>query len=431
MNRLSNLLAILAIAMMSLLSSCGDDKIDKTEFNGEVVPYDGKSERTFLEETATTFLGYFTPYNQQRLIQSLDYFVHICEISEFPQLVPDMAPAARQMKEAVENNDYLAYSRAASEMAFNLAMFKGFYQHNASTMVWQRIEDSDDTRLRYWDGTQEYNMSLSGSADTWSTSFSADGATVKIDVPKVLDFSLVAGTTAVATPDAILTIKLRSDFKDCERLSLSTETKAANIFISSTINATNNSVDQDLTLSIDNVNTYYRNDLISTKSKITGSNLCSIAAWQKAGDNDAQALGSMLSSANNTTMIIQRVQLKTDITDIKTFIANCDPYFDKYDSSDPKASAEKAAKALGACMKTDMFFAGDKAKVRATLGWEACQYDDYYNEWGVRPLIIFTSDGTPYSFEEYFGNSRFLSVENQFSRLFKQYASFFRHNWKN
>lgn len=425
MNKTTYLLAVSAIMLLPALASCDDDKRDKTIFDDSQVPYDGKSERTFLEETATTFLDYFNPGDQSTLIHSLDYFVHICEESDFPQI----ATAARGLYETIENNDYLDYSRAATDLAINLSMFKGFYQHNANTMAWQKLEDSDDVRLRYWDGTSEYNMSLSGSADTWSTTVTANGETINIEVPKILDLSLVAGSTAVATPNAILTLKLKTDFKNSERLSMSSEIKAANIFISTSLNGNNTSLDQELTFSIDNVSTYYRYDLISTKTKITGNNLCSVAAWQKAGDNDAQALGSMISGASNTLMILQRVQVKSEITDMKTFIANCDPYFNKYDSSDPKTLAEQAAKGLGSSIKAEMYFAGDTKKVRATLGWEACLYDDYYNEWGVRPLIIFTSDGTPYSFEEYFGNSRFLSVENQFSRLFKQYASFFRHNW--
>ncbi len=426
MNKSTYLLAVSAIMLLPVLSSCDGDKTKKYEFDDTQVPYDGKSERTFLEETATTFLGYFNPGDQSTLIHSLDYFVHICEESDFPQI----ATAARGMCETIANNDYLDYSRAATDLAINLTMLKGFYQHNSSIMAWQKLEDSDDVRLRYWDGTSEYNMSLSGSSDTWTTSFTAeDGSTVNVEVPKIMDLTLVAGSTSVTNPNSILTLKLKTDFKDSQRLSMSSEIKAANIFISTTLNGNNTSLDQELTLSIDNVSTYYRNDLISTNTKITGNNLCSVAAWQKAGENDAQALGSMISGASNTLMIIQRVQVKSDISDMKTFLANCDPYFDKYDSSDPKGAAEKAAKGLESSIKANMFFTGDKTKVRATLGWEACQYDDYYDEWGVRPLIIFTSDGTPYSFEEYFGNSRFLSVENQFSRLFKQYASFFRHNW--
>lgn len=424
MNKTTYLLAVSAIMLLPMFASCDGDKPDKTEFNDSEVPYDGKSERTFLEETATTFLGYFNPGDQSTLIRSLDYFVQICEDSEFPQI----ATSARGLREAIGNEDYLDYSRAAADMAFNLSMFKGFYQHNSNIMAWQKLEESDDVRLRYWDGTSEYNMSLSGSADTWTTTFTVDGTPVEIEVPKVLDFTLVAGSTSVTSPNSILTLKLKTDFKDSERINVSSEIKAANIFITTTISGNNTSVDQSLNFSIDNVSTYRRYDLFSTKTKITGSNLCSIAAWQKAGDNDAQALGSMISNASNTLMILQRVQIQSSLTDMKTFVANCDPYFNKYNSSDPKGSAEKAAKGLGSSIKAEMYFTGDKNKVRATLGWEACRYDDYYDEWGVRPLIIFTSDNTPYSFEEYFGNSRFLSVENQFNRLLQQYASFFRHN---
>lgn len=428
MNKSTYLLALLAILLLPAFTSCGDDKIEKTEFNDSEVPYDGKSERTFLEETATTFLGYFNPGEQRQLIQSLDHFVNICEESDCSAFFPETAEAARGMREAVASDDYLGYSRAATNLALSLSMFKGFYQHNSNIMVWQKLEDSDDVRLRYWDGTSEYNMSLSGSQDTWKTSVTADGETMDIEVPKILDFTLVAGSTAVTNPNSILTIKLKTDFKDSDRLNLSSEIKAANIFIQTTITGNNSSMEHSLTFSIDNVSTYYRNDLFSIKTKVTGNNLCSTTAWQKAGDNDAQALGSMISNASSTLMILQRVQIKSDITDMKTFIANCDPYFDKYNSSDPRTSAEQAAKGLAAGIKAEMFFTGDKTKVRATLGWEACRYDDYYDEWGVRPLIIFTSDNTPYSFEEYFGNSRFLSVENQFGRLFKEYASFFRHH---
>ncbi len=424
MKKITYLLAVSAIIMTQALISCGDDKRDDTEFNNDEVPYDGKSERTFLEETATTFLDYFHPGDQRQLIQSLDYFVHICEVSDFPEF-SSAAAAARSMKEAVAGDDYLGYSRAATDLVLTLSMFNGFYQHNYNTMVWQKLEDSDDVRLRYWDGSAEYNMSLSGSIDTWSATITDDdGSPVTIDVPKVLDFALVSGSTSVTNPNSILTIKLKTDFKDSERVSLSSEIKAANIFIKTALSGNNTTIDHTLTFSIDNVTTYYRRDMFSTKIKLTGSNLCSVNAWQKSGD---EALSSMITNATGTLMILQRVQIKSEIKDMKTFVANCDTYFDKYNSTNPAASAEQAAKALTSSTKAEMFFTGDEKAVRATLGWEGCCYDDFYDEWGVRPLITFTSDNTPYSFEEYFGYSRFLSVENQFNKLFREYSSFIRH----
>lgn len=417
MNKPTYLLAVSAISLMPMFTSCGGDDPDGTEFNGQEVPYDGKSERAFLEETATTFLGYFNPADQSTLIRSLDYFVHVCKTDGLPDLIPGKVLSAPSASYAVDG------SRASSDFVLDLGQLNGFYQHNANTGSWQKLEDSDDLRFRFWAGESEFNMSLSGSTDTWSTTFATGGQQMDIVVPKVLDLTLVSGSTSVTSPNTILTMKLKTDFKDSERLNMSAEIKAANIFIETSANGNNTSMDVNFKVSIDNVHTYYRYTLVDTKTHIAGGGLCSISSWLNAGDD----YGSIISSLTNTLMVLQKVQVKSEVIDMKKFLANFIPWFGNH-GSDAATSAEASAKSLIASIKADMYFAGDKNKVRAFLGWEAYKNTDFAGGQGVQPTITFTSDNVPYSFKAYFGNDRFLSVENQFMKLFNQYRTMINYN---
>lgn len=413
MNKPTYLLAVSAISLMPMLTSCGGDKPDGTEFNGNQVPWDGKSERAYLEETATAFLDYFNPSDQRTLITSLDYFINICKTDGLPDLLPEKlfsAPSAEYT---------LTDSRAGADMVVNLGQINGFYQHNANSGTWQKLEDSDDLRFRFWEGESEYNMSLSGSSDTWSTTFTTGGAQVELVVPKVLDLTLVAGSISVTNPNSILTMKLKTDFKDSERLNMSAEIKAANIFIQTSASGSNTSMDVNLTVSIDNVQTYYRYTLVDTKTHLSGGGLCSISAWQKAAGD----YGSIISSLTNTLMVLQKVQVKSEVFDMKKFLANFIPWFCDNDGAGASASAEESAKALVGSTKANMYFAGESTKVRATLGWAATDGGR-----SVQPTITFTSDNVPYTFEQYFGNDRFMSVENQFKKLYSQYESFIKYN---
>lgn len=418
MNKSTYLLAVSAISLMPMFTSCGGDDPVGPEFNGNEVPWDGVSERAYLEETATTVLNYFYPYDQSALIKSLDYFIYICKTSGLPDLLPEKifsAPSAEYV---------LTGSRAGSDFVLNLGQLNGFYQHNANTQTWQKLEDSSDLRFRFWENEAEYNMSLSGSSDTWSTTFNVGGQQVGLVVPKVLDLTLVSGSTSVTSPNTILTMKLKTDFKDSERLNMSAEIKAANIFIETSANGNNTSMDVNLKVSIDNVQTYYRYTLVETKTHLAGGGLCSISSWLNTGGD----YGSIISSLTNTMMVLKNVQVKSEVIDMKKFLANFIPWFSGHDGAGATASAEEAARALVASTKANMYFAGESSKVRATLGWAAYKDANFAGGQGVQPTITFTSDNVPYSFEAYFGNDRFLSVENQFKKLYNQYRSMIVYN---
>ncbi|MDE6653802.1 MAG: hypothetical protein K2K37_05375 [Muribaculaceae bacterium] len=418
MNKPTYLLAVSAISLMPMFTSCGGDDPDEPGFTNGEVPWDGKSERAYLEETASKVLGYFNPSDQSTLIRSLDYFVHVCRTDGLPDLIPEKVLSAPSVAYAADG------SRASSDFVVDLGQLNGFYQHNAGNGTWQKLEDSDDLRFRYWIGESEFNMSLSGSSDTWSTTFTTEGQQMELVVPKVLDLTLVSGSTSVTSPNTILTMKLKTDFKDAERLNMSAEIKAANVFIETSANGNNTSMDVNLKISIDNVQTYYRYTLVHTKTHIAGGGLCSIATWQKAAGD----YGSVISSLTNNLMVLQNVQVKSEVIDMKKFMANFVPWFGGSDGSDASMSAEAAAKALTASIKADMYFAGDKNKIRAFLGWEAYKDADFAGGEGVQPTITFTSDDVSYSFEAYFGNDRFLSVENKFKKLYNQYVPMFQYN---
>lgn len=427
-------LPITLICLACTVSSCGGDSDDNTEFKSNSVPYDeSMSDRSYLEETATNFMSLFSPSRQQTLITAIHQFQKICGESEFPENFSDNAAEDSQdLTRALEDNDLLSISRATTSLVYSLARFKGLYQHDANRNVFQKLEDTDDLRFRFWNGNNEYNIVISGSSDTWTESYTYDGRTYIFTVPQTLNFMLINGSSS--STSTLMTVILKTKASNGKSLTVDATIHAANIYISSTAKADNSKLTEDMYVYIDNVsNNSASLDAASIKSnaQITGtataygSDMCSIEAWRKASESGD--IGDIVKSASSTLMLMQRVQFKSEITDFSLFGKYLDACYSTYDG-DPQTLAQAAATSLIGSLRTNVYYAGDASKVRAYLSWDTVQDYSYgtYQEWSVRPLIVFTSDNTPYDFESYFGGGRFLTVEKQFGSLFSTYSSYWR-----
>ena len=100
-----------------------------------------------------------------------------------------------------------------------------------------------------------------------------------------------------------------------------------------------------------------------------------------------------------------------------------------WDSSDyddkaaAKADCQKACDVANANVLARMYMNGSK-NYDATIKLVPMLDDDepYWWEWYSEPMIMF-NDGTSYTFEGYFGNSRFESVADTWSSLWDSYQN--------
>lgn len=428
MNKFYTLIAAI-IALCSLsLASC--DKENSVEFN--------QSDREYLEQTANTFLSYFNPNDQRTAMTSLHEFVKLCQEYTLPDNYVDsryydLQKAVSAFARAAESQDYLSMSRATTEIAYNMARFKGLYQANTNTRTWDWIEDRDYINFRFWIGSTQYNLSLQGSGGSWSGSYTDTntGYNYLVEAPKNLILNMTSGTTSFSN---VFNATINSDVKDDQYANITVDVTFANILVNTSIKATPTSIREETTLQAEYTSSQPRTTLLTSETTISGRNLCSASVWGNIIETESDSqktslICDIVSTFSNTLMLMQRVQLKTSSSNISTLIDYIDRDWDNTNSSNPEKDAKDAATRLSGSITSSMFYtyADDSRLVRGTLGWEAYQLDDIdYDEWSVRPTITLTSDGSVTDFESFFGNGRFYSVERTFNSLMNAYKNYWK-----
>lgn len=415
---------LLVGAVSATLACCGEEE---QTMNGPT-PGDA-TDRTYLEQAASQFMALLAPNDQNQAISALSHFVYLCQNYDFPDNFSDsqidaLTRAGADFQNAMEQNDLLGVSRAASELVYNLARFKGLYQANSNTKQWQMIEDRDHVDFRFWIKNVEYDIVVTGLGGSWSASIPDDFATYLFEVPKNLQLGISVGQSPNITN--IVTSTLQTDGKDSSYLNTSISLTFANIIIDATVKCTNTSLKEDMTVLLQNVSTYVRTRMLVSSLELTGNDICSISAWQNfaKSQDPATDFAAIISKGSSTLDVIDMVRIKTETTDTKTLYN----YTDEMAEQTPQytqSQAESMASQIAAAMTGKLYYAGEISKVRADLGWEAYKKSDYSdaNDWGIRPTITFTSDDATYDFASYFGGGRFLSVERQYTSLFDQYRS--------
>lgn len=438
MTKLNSIFALVTFFAAMTLSSCGGDDNSKTNFIGGEVPFNSNSEREHLETTANTFIGYFNASDQKGAIEAMNEFVELCSTYTLPDNYVDdryfdLHNSAAAYAKAAAANDYLAMSRATTELVYNLARFQGLYQANAATQTWDKIENRDHINFRFWLGSREINLTLQGDGGSWSNSYTNADHTFNVEMPRNLTLNMNSGSIAPYTN--LMNATVTSDIKNNEYANIKVFNKFGNVVVDTNIKGKSASITEETTLYIDNVSSLVRSTLASSSSTILGHDLCSAALWDKIiqDDNDAHKsalIGDLVSSFSNTLMVLQSVQLKSSANDITALIDYTDGYWDKSNSPNPEQSAKDAAAYLSRTFTSQMYFAdGTKnPPSRGTIAWEAYQsYEDpTYVEWAIRPTITLVSDGSITDFQSFFGNGRFFSVERNFQSLMNGYKSYWK-----
>ncbi len=436
MNKLYPLIAALATICALTLASCEKEEKDPTKFTGNEVPFDSKSDREYLEQTANTFLTYFNPNDQRAAITSLNEFVELCQKYTLPDNYVDdryydLQKAAASYAKAAAESDYTAMSRATTELVYNLARFKGLYQANPNTRKWDKIEDRDHIDFRFWMGSTEHNLTLQGYGGSWSDSYTNTQHTYLVEMPKNMTLNMYSGSTQPYT--SLMNATITSDVKNNEYANIKVNGAFANLVIETSIRATSTKITENTVVSAEYSGNRPRTQLVASETTISGHDLCNANVWDKIiqDKNDqhkSSLIGDIVNLCENTLMVLDRVQLKSSASDVTALIDYTDGYWDKTNSPNPEQSSKDAASYLSGTYTTKMYYAGDSKLLRGTIGWEAYQASDVpsYEEWAIRPTITLSSDGSVTDFEAFFGKGRFLSVERKFQDLMNGYKQFWK-----
>lgn len=436
MNKLYPLIAAIATICAITLSSCDKEEKSPIEFPGNEVPFDSKSDREYLEQTANTFLSYFNANDQRSSLTALNEFVKLCYEYTLPDNYVDdryydLHKAAASYAKAAAESDYTTMSRATTEFVYSLARFKGLYQANSNTRTWDKIEDRDHIDFRFWIGSTEYNLTLQGNGGSWSDSYTNAEHTYLVEMPKNMTLNMYAGSTKPYT--SLMSATITSDVKNNEYANVKVNGIFANIVVETSIRATSTKITETTVVSAEYTSDRPRTQLVASETVVSGHDLCNAAVWDKIiqDKNDqhkSSLIGDIVNLCENTLLVLDRVQLKSSASDVTALIDYPDGYWDKTNSPDPEQSSKDAAAYLSSTYITKMYYAGQKNVLRGTIGWEAYQDSDVPSdeEWAIRPTITLASDGSVTDFESFFGKGRFFSVERKFQDLMNGYKQIWK-----
>lgn len=424
---------LLSIVFGSMaLTSCGD-KYEETPESFEGIYYqEGTTDREYFEKVANTMLGYVKPQSQKQAITALKVFSKYCMYYDFPeefQGKKDLARAADDIADCIDNYDFAGLSRALTSYAYSYSQLLGLYQADSNERCWRRLENRDNLDFKFYDGTQEYNMQVTGLGGTWSASYETSDAVYRFEVPKRLDVILSAGANTASRN--LVTAKILTEYNEGSSVNINTTVRFADIQIDYVINATNSKIVNDMTVYEHDPSTMIRTVIAQSTATINGQNICSMSAWRNIvnSDNPDKLLAKMFADASMTLMLYKSVQIKGTVKNLQAVIDNADGWWSTEDVSDPRAAAEKAASALQGCITAEFRYCSDvNNKLRGTMGWQPYVCDDWYGgeAWAVRPTLTFTSDNSTFDFVSFFGNKRFQTVENTINSLIGAYRSYWR-----
>ncbi len=431
--------------LMTGFASCGSDEPGNDEGDDPVVE-PGQVDETvnrqltsaeagnYLDETATKISEMFDPADQKEVIDVFQNFVDRYGYYEFDEDYFNFETGGRSMLAemaksfviGLSTGDPGSLSRAANtfvtryEISFD--KLKGVYTPDTRNQVWKRDPSGNDIVFRF--GTTEFKVQVSGG--NWDIEFADsyddwwDDATYveeyKVTVPK----NIVMTVTDSGKELVKSVVETNLDING-HNFHVKTSLRAANITLDALVDGNNNLISESQSMTVGGQR------FLTTVTSVNGSHLCDMEYLSEIFDEDVE---SAVSKIDNTfgkgvtsVNICDRVQIKAEISKIGTLMAagSYDSY--TYYNKNAENDAVKFASSLNNNVKAQMYF-GNTSVAQADMQWQKCYYEYYagVGDWYVEPVIVF-GDGSRFTFEEYFDESRFANAENKFLSLVYLYES--------
>lgn len=390
----------------------------------EMSPTEAKQ---YLEAVATDFLNLFKPADQKDLVDFTRHFAETYGDLREPEEwglddYDDEDPyfSARNvmgnLHRVAVSRDLTALSRAFDD-DFDFKRFAGVYEPKGDR--WVKTGNSDDIVFRF-KGAKGENCEIKAQGTGGNWVLNTEGGEVRI--PENVTVNVTRGSDVMARATVRSNVNL-----DGHTAALSINAVAANLEVTTAVNGTDSRITQNCEFKVSG------QKVLTTTAAIDGRRMLDIDNWQNIIENeDEMALRQMFTKAVAEADLMGRLQVKADASGFSDLVDAMGGYYDSYDydtQAEAKAACEADAKVINSSVSTALYF---NSSVRQAVLWfqpalyDESEYGYSYWEWYIEPVLRFPSDGTTYSFEDYFGNSRFAAVENQWNALVESYQNLWR-----
>lgn len=431
-----------AAACVLMLSACDDKKADEPDvtddLKGEMEQMTPAESKKFLEETANEVLGKFRAADQRDIIALAAYFEEEYGDLDAPrEFVVDESEEGslpgyyvRQLAKAVQTGDASRAGAAAIVYTYSLDVekYRGIYEPLATR--WSKVADSKDIVFRFsdQDGKQCELKAAMGSYQDNSVSTEyedeyydfetgtyveyVEGNVYKFRTPKDMTVTLTCGGKELSSS------KVNSDISVAgHSVGVTANVKVANIDAAVKITGTDSQIAMTASFSVSG------EQIVSSSATVKGTHLCDFDYLSKMDPDDENDMMTLLQSGEAMVSVLNKVRTDATVKYNRSVYKALNGGWDNYEydtQSEAERDVKSAVEALNNNVTATVHY-NNKETVQATLFWKYI-FDDYSYGWyyEIEPLIKFASDGTTYSFDEYFERG-FTSVEDLWDSLLKSY----------
>lgn len=417
--------AFLLLGALSLSACQEKDPNDPSNNGGENGSINTGKELTveeskeYLEKAANEFMDYFNPDDQKEAVELTQYLAENYDGYEIPMEFEKEYPlrSMKRVAQALRAGNFFAAATAAMPNVVNFDNYTGVYKVSGSR--WVRVSDAASIKFQFKNanGQDGYLEITKDAKDYDELNKSPMPEDLVIYVPRKLTAKLVCGGKTYYSVSTTSALTMNTSY-DVE-----VDATFANANAKVTMKATNTSI------KLSGVGNISGKQVLVANATVSGRDMCNFDKLQyieKDSDFDRffQTIeGSM--TAIDKVMVKATSKNLSSLADITGNYSYSDDYYDYPDfttEAEAMTACQKDINTLTSNLTADVYLGG---KRQASLGF--IPFSEKY-EWSnsvageveVMPVIKF-HDGTTYEIDEYFTESAFKSVVNNFDFIIRAY----------
>lgn len=428
-------MAALALAM----SACGDSAPQEDEgsketdfgINDTQSTLSSEQQKQRLESVATEASQMFRPEDHRHLIELANYWERMYSGLDVPAdwesavNTPAYAPASvlTSLARSLKHGDISTLAFNTFNYYYEFSQFTGIYE--PGRYRWNRVGDSNDIIFRFYnDASQlvEVKVTASGSNADFSVDIDDENSRYTVKSPKLIETSITENGSRIMWSRSNVSFNEASHVVDFDIIA-----EVANIQASAEAHATDTRITGKSSTTIDG------KLLANADFVVDGEGMATRSIIEDLVKNPSDTkFCRMFKKATANTDVLGKIQVRGEMTDLRSIIDAFEEDFDNYEFDDKETArqaCQQSCDILARASKGRMYFDGSNA-MEAELVYKPCldEYNGYYYswwEWYIEPMLKF-ADGTTYSIEGYFTTSRFASVENTWTNLWNSYSRLWR-----
>ncbi len=446
-SRLSAAAAVIAALGMTACDSNDDNgggNIETNNPNTGETPTTPVEEKKYIENTAVELKKVLNPQDQAD-------FLNFCKdfSREFDGFINDddydypydyMARGVRDLGMSLRKGDLLGMTRAMQEISYSFSDIAGVYEPDFEEEEWVRTGDSKNLEYRFKVNGQNCSLTVAPSGGEWSASgegwieedeypYDEVKALIKVAVPRNVTLKLTQGSKT------LMSGKVVSDYNQGGKTaSCDVDATVANITLKAEADLNNTRCVAHAVATVGGTQVLEANGVLNGHDMCDFDRLMMIANGPDHDvDDDSEA---WITSPYNIHSLFKDGTANTNIMRRMFVSGTCDNMahlaytFDNFEDEN-QGLAQTQVAYINDHIKAQFFLGGAK-EPSGNIVWQLMkdvdEWNPQYTYWYAEPVLKFNSDGSTYTFEQYFNEDDFASTISVFTSIADLYEAFFGMN---